>query len=385
MSSSRKWTLFARSLLVLIGFLALSALLHVPHDVEHWSADLVTSKFSRKLSTQHPDIALVYIRNKTLDPYPYLSPIDRGLLSDLVKVVDQAGAKVIGLDVILDRPTEPAKDQALRDTIHSSNAKLVLGVTEENNEVSRSQSGYFLADAGEKRPDTGFIYFGEHRSRLIVSDHVIRVMDERPEVPKGSARGPLTNTTFAEALAKAAGREFKPSSRYISWLLPPRNGAETFLTLAAEDVLGRTSAHLPISDLLRGKIVLIGGDFDDRDQHLTPLSVTRDDFFSGLFIHAQILAQLLAKRSVQELSLPVGLLIALAAGLIGFVLGRRSGHYHLWLELGSVATLVLAGILAFTLLDVIIPFNLILIVCLAAAAAGHYGWIEPHRGTTETG
>ena len=110
---------------------------------------------------------------------------------------------------------------------------------------------------------------------------------------------------------------------------------------------------------------------------MTPLSVSRD-FYTGVFIHAQILAQLMDRRSIREMSLPVQLLVASAAGLFGFWLGRKSGHRHVWLELGSVAGLVLIGFLAFWLFNFIFPYNLVLIAWLAGAAVGHYGRGESH-------
>jgi CHASE2 domain-containing sensor protein len=131
-----------------------------------------------------------------------------------------------------------------------------------------------------------------------------------------------------------------------------------------------------MADLLHDKIVLIGGNFDDRDQHLTPLSVSRDDLYTGLFIHTQILAQLLARRSVREMAGPLQWLIALVAGVAGYWLGRRSHHYFLWLELGIVVSAVLLGFLAFSRFSTILPYNFVMITLLAGAAVGHYGRVE---------
>jgi CHASE2 domain-containing sensor protein len=283
---------------------------------------------------------------------------------------------VIGLDVILDRYTEPRKDEALRWVLRHTKAKMVLGVIDEPKNGPRAQSEYFLAHAPGDDFAVGHLYFEEHHSALVVSDHVIRfIVDGPSERRKYPGEGHIRKS-FAQAVAHAAGTDFVPQSRYISWLLPPADGAETFMTLAAEDVLGRGEVKLNMADLLRDKIVLIGGNFDDRDQHLTPLSVSRDGLYTGVFIHAQILAQLLAGRSIREMGVALQLLLALAAALGGHWVGRRSGHYHVWLELGSVAGVVLLGVAAFSLFGAIFPCNLVVISLLAGAAAGHYGRTE---------
>ena len=69
--------------------------------------------------------------------------------------------------------------------------------------------------------------------------------------------------------------------------------------------------------------MLIGGNFSDRDQHLIPLSVSDGRRYPGLFIHAQILAQIIDGRSLSTLSVPIQGVIFLLATAIGFWVGRR--------------------------------------------------------------
>ena len=101
--SDRKAALFV--IAIAGGFLLLTWLLHLPHGPEHWSADFRTAHWSKHPETQHKRIALVYVTEKTLEPYPYLSPTNRLLLADIVKAVDAAGPAAIGLDFIIDRKT----------------------------------------------------------------------------------------------------------------------------------------------------------------------------------------------------------------------------------------------------------------------------------------
>jgi adenylate cyclase len=392
----RAWRLHVYVLAILIGFLAFHALLDLPHDVQHWSADLMTANFSQRAKHQNPDIVLIYVSRSTLDGppyYPYVSPIDRKLLADLVSAVDGAGPRAIGFDFILDRLTVPDKDALLRDVLRHAKAPLVFGAIDEPINRPHVESEYFLAKGVGEEPRIGHIYFDQREEHFVVSDHVVRSIAELPK--EGLKLGARTGvrTSFSEAVVRAAGFNIDPQpaniswlfprSADIAWLLPPDAQTETFLTLPAEAVLDQGSNKLPLTDLLGGKIVLIGGNFDDRDQHVTPLSVSRDDFFPGLFIHAQRAAQLKNGRYLYEFALPAEAPILLGAGLLGYVLGRRSGDYYLWLELGTVAVLVLIGFGGFLLFGAIFPYTLVVITWLAGAAIGHYGRAGGHKSVFE--
>jgi adenylate cyclase len=312
---------------------------------------------------------LIYVSSKTLEQYPYVSPVDRQLLANLVDRIDAAGAKAIGLDFIFDRPTEASKDNNLLQSLQRARAQIVLGTIDARTilpDRERTFQDDFLTRA--KRP-VGHLYFDEDHDVLVISDGIVRFM-AKPS-PTQPAR-----KSFAELLAEVEGPYALPRTPYISWLLPPKNGAETFLSLTAEQVLGRESPaiQLPLTNLLGGKIVLIGGNFTDRDQHLTPLSVVSEERFSGLSIHAQILAQLLSRRSVYVLGWPMELVVFIAAALAGVWLGRRdrSGRGHYLIELAGAAGLIVANAAAFYFFSLIFPITLTLLFLLAGATYGHY-------------
>lgn len=60
------------------------------------------------------DVVVVGITEETLSAFPYRSPIDRAFLASAIEALARSGVVAIGLDVVLDRPTEPEKDAALR-------------------------------------------------------------------------------------------------------------------------------------------------------------------------------------------------------------------------------------------------------------------------------
>jgi adenylate cyclase len=355
--------------------------IHLPHGPEHWSADLRTAWLSRRLDQQYDRIALVEITNDTLAPYPYVSPIDREMLAELIRVVDASEPKAIGLDFIFDRGTERSKDDTLVQSIRDAHAPIVLGELDENTlpaEPRQFQSDFLKAT---HRP-VGHLYLGEERGDpLIISEHVIRKIAV-PSGPDGN------RPSFAEVLAGLDGSHRVDEGRQIAWLRPPRDKAkswwsrvfasdgaiDTFLTLPADQVLAGVKNGLPLKALLHNRFVLIGGNFPDRDQHLTPLSVWRGTRFSGLFIHAQILAQLLDNQHVYELHWPIYIGLLVAAAALGVWTGRRdrAGHLDLWIELVIVVVLVMISILAFALAHFVFPFVSVLVALLAGIAAGHF-------------
>jgi adenylate cyclase len=353
-------------IIIAASFLLLTTLLHLPHGPEHWSADLRTAFLSARPDTQHRRIALVYVTEKSLQPYAYLSPTERQMLADLIKAIDAANPAAIGFDFVIDRPTEAAKDAALLAAVRDAKAPVVLGAIDEpqpRQDAGKSYQADFLEKA---KRSIGHLYFEKEHKSLVIGDHVIRLM-AKPSYSR------TYQETFADQLAQKVGTYPKPKSEYISWLLSPKDRTETFLTLSAEQVLGREGEpKLPIADMLRDRVVLVGGNFTDRDQHLIPLSVTDGRRYPGLFIHAQILAQIMDQRSLSTLSWPLQFIAFVVAAALGFWIGRRQRMIHLATELLSVVALIAIGILAFAYASLIFPYTGLLLTWLAGVSAGYY-------------
>jgi len=363
-AGSRVYALGA-TIAVVVGFL-LSGL---AQGLDHWSIDLQIAYFSARKPGQYPRIALVTVDDATLQNRPYTSPVDRQLLGDLIDRLDAAGAKIIGIDFVFDRPTEPDKDKKLIESIHKAKAKIVLSALDGRTplpQMNREFQADFLKQAA--RP-VGHSYFEENYNPLVPSDRVVRLIAPvSPAFPD--------HRSFAEVMAAADGHDARPITPYIAWLLPPKNGSETFMSLLAQQVLegSNGAAKLPLTDLFRDKIVLIGGDFPDRDQHLTPLSVTRSQRFSGVSIHAQILAQLLDHRSIGPPPLPIAILIMVIAACGGIWVGRRDplGHYLFWVRSIGVLGLMIIATVVFTFLGVIFPVTLTLLFLLTGTTLGYH-------------
>src|SRR5262249_53343890 len=80
---------------------------------------------SSQAKAQRQDIAVVLVTEETLLDYESRSPISRTLLAELVKAIDAARPKAIGLDIIFDRRT--AQDALLVAAVRRARAPIVLG------------------------------------------------------------------------------------------------------------------------------------------------------------------------------------------------------------------------------------------------------------------
>jgi CHASE2 domain-containing sensor protein len=347
--------------IVLIISLVVVLLVDLPHGPEHWSSDLRTSLLSKRASTQNRDIALVEINNAALRRMAYTLPIDRELLARIIEAIDAAGPKAIGIDIILDRPTEPRKDELLVSAIKNAKSKIVLGVLDRETMLSdaREYQDGIVQQTG--RP-VGHLYLDtEHSNRATISDYVVREI-VAPVGGQQPVRG------LAEELAAASGKASYPADPHIAWLLPPKDGTDVFLTLPAASILDREGP--PVGELLRNRIVLIGGNFPDRDQHLTPLSVSDGSRSSGLFIHAQILRQMLDGQSFRSPGRTAHAVLLAAAVFVGWFFGTRlhGAVHHVVFELFVAVLLLSIGVGLYAFFDTLFPFLTIWLAIVTVAS-----------------
>lgn len=349
----------------LVGLLFVPQFLPWVLRFEHATADWRTALLSDRLEAPHPDIAVVSITNATLRDYAN-SPIDRGLLARTVKAIDGAGARVIGLDIYFLKATDAAKDQALVDALTNAKAKIVLGAWDERGRMEGFQREFqkaFLARIGHP---AGYLNLRHQR------DDVVRY---RASPHPGSPY----ETSFARLIARAAGRDDADSERPIAWLLAPQNGAQTFTAIEAQrivpgehDTTAATAAEA--ARPLAGKIVLVGGDFPERDKHRTPLSAWSGESMSGVYIHANMIADLLdPRRSIAEL--PPGVArnlvaaVAIVSCLIGWLLWQSSIVQYLGYTFAT-AVLVLVDALVYREFRLLLPITLVLAAWFLGVTGG---------------
>ncbi|HNP34709.1 MAG TPA: adenylate/guanylate cyclase domain-containing protein [Woeseiaceae bacterium] len=249
---------------------------------------------------QNPDVVVLAINEETMRQMPYRSPIDRGFIADLVELLcDQYRPRAIGIDTIFDQPTTPLEDARLMEVLRAAKCPIVVATGEPSTGLSSEQLAFqsnFLAGIS-----SGSAMLGVQGGSI------------RTYYPASPASGA---PTFVHAVAIASGIESPTTPVPILFRSRALQHAAPIRVFPAQ------SLHLLPKEWLERRIVLIGADLTDRDQHRTPLSVLGADneFMAGVMIHAQTLAQLATGASVPAISATLSIAIVLCSVVLGLML-----------------------------------------------------------------
>lgn len=332
---------------------------------------------SPRAPAQRSDIAVVLITEETLLDYESRSPIDRGLLAELIRAIDAGAPKAMALDLIFDRRTR--SDDRLLAAIKEAKAPIVLGAIDRRIQgppQSLALQAAFLAGAG--RP-VGHLMLERKTGTLAgAGDSTVRLVAGPVEsAAAGSHRDPPE--AFVDMIARSVGVAHRPEHREISWLRPPASGEPLFMVL-------RLPQHDPVSlkpalaglfldswrELLKGRIVLVGAHMVDRDQHATPLSVL-DGTVPGVLIHAQALAQRLdGTRDIVRWPWWITFAVVTAVALACFGAARWMGLNPQGAAFGmaGLALIGLASFLAYWLWRIDFPSIALTAAWLGGGAGG---------------
>lgn len=235
-------------------------------------------------------IAVVVVTEETLAAFPYRSPIDRGFLAGLIDRLDAAGARAVGIDILVDQPSDPAKDTAFFAAIDRARVPVTLALATEADGLTRRQADYVAQHVLPRRH--GAIALG--RDEI---DGVVRHLP-RPRIDDG-ARHP----GFAESIVGEAGAGSRDADGAGRILYSVARSTEPTAAPAPFPVYPAHVVSLLPNEWLSGKHVLVGTDLPTIDRHPTPFVAgagSAAGTIPGVVIHAHILAQRLA-----GLSLPV--------------------------------------------------------------------------------
>lgn len=330
-------------------------------SAEYAVSDFAVALLGDQLESGHDAVALALIREETLVDAPAYSPIDRRILAQAIRELDQLGARAIGLDVVFDKATDPAADAALIEAIRTARTPIVLGRFQDRTGAGaipqqRAYQDWFLGEALEpSTPDGRSTVTIGYVNTLTETDGVIRRFAEpdesAPEVP-----------SFAEALARAAGVEDAAGAGRIAWLKAPEDGFQTFSRLYVEEDLVETSASpapptpFLVLPVVEDRVVIVGAAFRVMaDYHATPLNVGFGDETIGVEIQAQMTAQLLDGRMIRDAG-PIGVWALTTLGFaFGLILSFNAEKRWL-VEIGVVVVAYLSVVVAcFAALRVILP------------------------------
>ncbi len=274
-------------------------------ELEVRLADRLRIALAPPTPAQDPRISMIALDEATMAGLPYRSPVDRGLLAEIVRLLDAAGARAIGLDVLLDQPTEAEKDARLAEALADFDGLKVLAWADERAGMTPAQSAWLATFLQSAEALPGFVNLRQDPDG-VVRTHFNRLSGTEVQ---GFASLLAADTAGGEAIWQ------------VDWRLPQANGAPVFQQTPAH-VLPLMAANPQILETwYKDRIVIIGADLPQQDRHATPLSmVMGDPPTTGMQIHAHLVAQLLDKRTVPTLGVGLSLGYLLALSLIACLL-----------------------------------------------------------------
>ena len=283
--SRRRWqlALFVTVVASAIALLAAARLEPLAGDLALGLAPAPTGEVTSR-------VAVVVVTEDTLAAFPYRSPIDRGFLAALVDRLDAAGARAVGIDILVDQPSDPAKDAAFFAAIDRARIPVTLALATEADGLTERQNAYIEQHVLPRRH--GLIALGR--------DEIDGVVRHLPK-PRGDGRTRLP--TFAASIAGAPVAMPDETTGSSRILYSAKRAAEPGAPSAPFPVYPAHVVSLLPNDWLSGKYILVGTDLPTIDRHPTPFVTGQGSeagTIPGVVIHAHILAQRLA-----GLSLPV--------------------------------------------------------------------------------
>ncbi len=330
----------------------------------------------------------------------YLEPIQkwawkREAYAIAIDKLMKAGAKSVGVDILLDLPSsyQHEDDEKLRQVLQKYPGQVILAASYED---APTRSGIltqliqpysFFQINPESVGSINFLLEPDGRIHRFASEFPKLLAQQQldPTLAQEFIRLIATVPSFDEAVLKASGLSYpKPKGNNIFFYGP----SGTFESIPFWYVLDpdNWNTYLKKGEYFKNKIVLIGGTATlFQDAHATPFSNTLlyPEEMSGLEVHANAIATLLAGRSITQ-AIPNltqrGLFVLITVVGAGFVITRIK---HLPIRLGLAAgTILLWGGMSYGLFvygRVIIPTTVpITAIALSTLSYGTIGSIRDY-------
>jgi adenylate cyclase len=300
------------ALLAVLAISSLSFLSRVNQFMQDWE---IASVFAPS-EPQDPDIIVVAIDEPTLRQFAYRSPVDRQFVSDLLQQIAAHRPTAIGLDLLLDQPTEAAKDKALAQTLRS--LKVPLAVS-------------YIAAGAVTPEQKAFEEAMVPRSMRALADLPTDQFDTARGVFPGAVVDGHYVPGFARKIAQDAGVPSPAEYVPIAWRGRPPPTPTDPDPRPFRQVSAQIAGLMPDS-WFAGKVVLIGSDVTLVDRHRTPFStILAGDAgqLPGVIIQAHAISQLLHRKASPIAAWPVDVAIALVMALVGTGLGMIGANLPL--------------------------------------------------------
>jgi CHASE2 domain-containing sensor protein len=294
---------------------------------ENWARDWRVAELGPKPPVRS-DIVVLGLDEKTFDTLQYRSPVDRGFLAELLNYLAKAEVRAVGIDILLDRPTESEKDLALFTALRDFPAPLVVVWADPDaDELILTQKQKRYMDANLQGIGKGYANLLDDKL-----DGVIRWINVRHEAGKDGHPG------FPAAIAKSLGHALPDTNILLDYTPWPEDQNSAFPTFSAASF--KTMPEKWFASVLKGKIVMIGGVLRDTDRYPTPFVAGRlgnaEGTIPGVVIHAQALAQIIDGRRLNVAGGGARLAIIAAAASMGAALAALTIPIWLMLAAGIV-------------------------------------------------
>jgi len=304
---------------------------------------------------QDSDVVVVTIDEDFIDHFTastrYRDPVDRHEVANLIQTIAAKHPRAIGLDLLLDRRTEDAKDDELRAELgrlantYSSQTKIFIAQKSDEDASQSATLKYFLFD-GRARANRD-VCADKNTGTVIgtlqgANDENGNYVPSFSQALAGAGPSPYARATV---VLNCAGLR-TGSALETAWHGMTMGNQHTFRQYPARFV-----EQLP-SDWFRDKIVLVGMDVPGIDRERTPFTSLLRDVEGGtpdVVVQAHAVSQLLNNKPAPSVNVQIDFLIAFALAFLGALSGAGSTGLGMRAAMGLVAIAFLwsAGIALF--------------------------------------
>jgi len=386
-SPSREWLLYAAGAVV-------CALISIALGWTSYAARLNGSFYDlyfrqRGPRAPHQDIVLVAIDDETLTRFGAL-PLDRSVLAQGIRAIQEAGPRLLAVDLLLSDVGEPSADQALQEALDGP-APVVLATALEANTSGRwlhplpSFAGRASVGHVHAAPDADGVSRRVLLEKQSGRERYWALALECVRVWFGTAGEPITETDDSLEVPRSADRGNSlrvPSSRSNerALLINYAGGNDTFPQIGFARLLSRPE----LRQQLRDKAVLLGVTAQGAgDRLFTPFSSGIG--MPGVEIHANLLHTLLTGQFLRPAGeLAVALAVLAMAAITAWVFTRFHG-FPLAILLGGIGVAVVVLPYRLFLAGQVWPaFSLLLPFGATAVLGGAYQLLVARRRFDES-
>lgn len=281
-------------------------------DAEAALYDIRAANFAPPTDTDKRVTLVVYTAD-TNRATGQISPVDRTILAKALAQIDLLGAKGVGIDVLFDSPQDD--DDALRASLKTMRTPV------------------YLAFADNRTNPEAITYEQEQDLRAFMASAQTAMVKPASILLETDADGvarrwprqyaglpPLLSLALTNGSGDADGR-FARYTGPIRYRVPTATDRPVFDKIPIDLLADPETAPL-VAEAVRGRYILIGGDFSDFDQFDTPFTrtgnpVSGETRMIGVEVHASMLAQLLDKAWKAPPATAIKVLAAILAVALG--------------------------------------------------------------------